>query len=112
MLDAFDRMNTRRLRRDELMALALEAENTRDFTPLHGEFSVGLYGTSGRRGLFVVSRAERERYAGVVLAKGLPRSVRAPPAHHAAAAREQPAVQVGAWRAYLVSLLRPSDRHL
>ena len=76
MLDAFDRMNTRRLRRDELMALALEAENTRDFTPLHGEFSVGLSsGTSGRRGLFVVSRAERQRYAGVVLAKGLPRSI-------------------------------------
>ena len=70
--DAFDRINTRGLKRDQLVALALAAENSRDFSATMGEIAVGLSsGTSGRRGLFVTSRAERRRYAGAVLAKGL-----------------------------------------
>jgi putative adenylate-forming enzyme len=72
MMDAFDRMNTRGLRRDDLIALALRAEATRDFRPLQGEIAAGLSsGTSGSRGLFATSARERRRYAGAVLAKGL-----------------------------------------
>jgi putative adenylate-forming enzyme len=70
--DAFDRINTRGLKRDELIALALSSESSRDFSATLGEIAVGLSsGTSGRRGLFVTSRQERRRYAGAVLAKGL-----------------------------------------
>jgi putative adenylate-forming enzyme len=76
MMDHFDRINTEGLARDPLMSLALRAESTRDFTPTHRGFSVGLSsGTSGRRGLFVASRRERELYAAAVLAKGMPGSV-------------------------------------
>ncbi|PTL71550.1 CoF synthetase [Rathayibacter caricis DSM 15933] len=73
MMATFDAMNTVGLRRDDVLALALESERSRDFTPtLHG-VSVGLSsGTSGHRGLFVVSRRERERWAGTVLARFLP----------------------------------------
>jgi putative adenylate-forming enzyme len=78
MMDAFDRMNTRGLRRDDLVALALRAEATRDFRPLHGEIAAGLSsGTSGARGLFATSARERQRYAGTVLAKGLRQGLRA-----------------------------------
>jgi putative adenylate-forming enzyme len=74
--DAFDQINTRGLSRDQLMALALRAETTRDFAPLYQGFAVGLSsGTSGQRGLFVTSRRERQLYAGTILAKGLPGSI-------------------------------------
>jgi putative adenylate-forming enzyme len=76
MMAAFDRMNTRGLSRDMLMSMALRAEETRDFTPMAGDVSVGLSsGTSGQRGLFVASRRERRQYAGTVLAKALPGSL-------------------------------------
>jgi putative adenylate-forming enzyme len=75
-LDAFDRMNTRGLHRDTLMRQAQKAEASRDFSGLASEFSVGLSsGTSGERGLFVASARERATYAGILLAKALPRSL-------------------------------------
>jgi putative adenylate-forming enzyme len=75
---AFDEINTRGIRRDEAMAVAEAAEQSRDFSPtLHG-IAVGLStGTSGQRGLFLVSPAERRRWAGVMLAKLLPPPVTA-----------------------------------
>ncbi|HDF2342731.1 TPA: CoF synthetase [Morganella morganii] len=73
MMTHFDEMNTQGLRRDELMACALESEQSRDFSPGIGCFSVGLSsGTSGRRGLFVVSPEEQQIWAAAVLAKALP----------------------------------------
>jgi putative adenylate-forming enzyme len=72
MMEAFDRINTRGLRRDDLIALAMRAEASRDFSPTVGDVAVGLSsGTSGRRALFATSPSERRRYAGVVMAKGL-----------------------------------------
>ena len=73
MMEKFDDMNTAGLRRDELMACALQSEQSRDFQPTVGRFSVGLSsGTSGRRGLFVVSPQEQQIWAAGVLAKALP----------------------------------------
>ncbi|WP_312689493.1 F390 synthetase-related protein [Kosakonia sp.] len=73
MMTHFDAMNTAGLRRDELLACALESEHSRDFSPTVGRFSVGLSsGTSGQRGLFVVSPQERQIWAAGVLAKSLP----------------------------------------
>lgn len=73
MMRHFDTMNTVGLRLDEVLACAQEAERTRDFEPRLGNFSVGLSsGTSGGRGVFVVSPHEQVRWAGVVLARLLP----------------------------------------
>ncbi|ELV2782746.1 CoF synthetase [Enterobacter cloacae] len=73
MMMHFDAMNTERLKRDELMACALKSEDSRDFSPKIGCFSVGLSsGTSGRRGLFVVSQKEQQVWAAGILARVLP----------------------------------------
>lgn len=73
MMTHFDEMNTAGLRQDELMACALRSERGRDFKPKVGRFSVGLSsGSSGRRGLFVVSPQEQQIWAAGVLAKALP----------------------------------------
>jgi putative adenylate-forming enzyme len=71
-MDRFDDINTLGARLEPLMADALEQERTRDFTGGTCGLSVGLStGTSGSRGLFVATRAERNRWAGVMLASML-----------------------------------------
>lgn len=76
MMEHFDRLNTAGIRKAEAFELALRAERTRDFTPTIGGVTIGLSsGTSGSRGLFVVSPAERRAWAGAVLAKVLPGSI-------------------------------------
>lgn len=76
MMAEFDQMNTAGLKRDELLACALQAERSRDFSQLAGQYSPGLSsGTSGRRGLFVASPAERRQWAGTILARLLPRGL-------------------------------------
>lgn len=76
MMEQFDRLNTAGIRKVEAFALALKSERTRDFAPTIGGVTIGLSsGTSGNRGLFVVSRSERRAWAGAVLAKVLPGSI-------------------------------------
>lgn len=66
---AFDRINTAGIARDTALALAEQAERDRDFAPMIKGITVGLStGTSGRRGVFLVSANERRRWAGVMLA--------------------------------------------
>lgn len=73
MMAQFDQMNTAGLQRDQLLACAQRGEVERDFTPRMGRFSVGLSsGTSGQRGVFVVSPQEQQIWAGGMLAKMLP----------------------------------------
>lgn len=73
MMTQFDQMNTAGLQRDRLLACAQRGEAERDFTPRIGRFSVGLSsGTSGQRGVFVVSPQEQQIWAGGMLAKMLP----------------------------------------
>ena len=74
MMENFSLLNTVGVDREEAFALALRAERTRDFTPDLGGVTVGLSsGTSGHRGLFLVTRAEAQAWAGAMLAKILPR---------------------------------------
>lgn len=74
MMDRFDEINTVGVHRDEAMALAIANERSRDFDEDLGANSVGLSsGTSGHRGLFVISPAERDGWVGTVLARTLPR---------------------------------------
>ncbi len=73
MMAHFDQMNTQGLRSQVLLDIALQSENDRDFSRQAGKFSVGLSsGTSGQRGLFVVSPEEQQLWAGGMLAKMLP----------------------------------------
>lgn len=73
MMAEFDAMNTAGLKRDELLACARQSEADRNFSPRVGRFSVGLSsGTSGQRGLFVVSPREQVVWAGGMLARMLP----------------------------------------
>lgn len=68
----FRDLNTAGLSYDEALAQATTAERTRDFAPLPNGLTVGLSsGTSGARGVFLVSPAERRRWAGVALARTL-----------------------------------------
>lgn len=76
MMANFDRMNTAGLRLEALLACARRSESDRDFSPKVGNYSVGLStGTSGRRGVFVVSPQEQQIWAGGMLAKMLPQGV-------------------------------------
>ena len=73
MMANFDQMNTQGLRSQVLLDIALQSENDRDFSRQVGKFSVGLSsGTSGKRGLFVVSPEEQQLWAGGMLARMLP----------------------------------------
>jgi putative adenylate-forming enzyme len=76
MMEQFDRLNTVGISQAEALQVALKAEETRDFSPKIGEITVGLSsGTSGHRGIFLVSKEERLRWAGAMLAKVLPTSL-------------------------------------
>ncbi len=77
MMADFARRNTRGIGLDEALETALRAETTRDFAPTLGNgadaLTVGLSsGTSGNRGVFLVSKAERLRWAGILLGRVLP----------------------------------------
>jgi putative adenylate-forming enzyme len=72
MLENFAAMNTRGIALDDALAVALEAEKSRDFAPQIDGLTVGLSsGTSGRRGVFLVSPRERARWAGLLLGRML-----------------------------------------
>lgn len=66
----FAAFNTRGISLDQAMATALAAERSRDFSPTIDGVTVGLSsGTSGSRGVFLVSPEERQRWAGQVLGR-------------------------------------------
>ncbi len=73
MMDNFDTLNTVNIRRDHALKIAFQSEESRDFSPQINDVSIGLSsGTSGNRGLFLVNRQERLKWAGIILAKVLP----------------------------------------
>lgn len=64
----FDEINTCQIRKEEAMAVALGAEKSRNFkTELNG-ITIGLStGTSGKRGIFLVSEDERAKWVALVM---------------------------------------------
>ncbi|MFC7687343.1 F390 synthetase-related protein [Ureibacillus sp. GCM10028918] len=73
MMDHFDEQNTKGVKKEEAFQVAMHAEENRDFSPAIGNITVGLSsGTSGNRGIFLVSREEQSAWAGTILAKLLP----------------------------------------
>ncbi|MCT4607325.1 MAG: hypothetical protein N4A64_14710 [Marinisporobacter sp.] len=73
MMEDFDDFNTVGIKKEEAFQVAYMAEDTRDFSPNIGDITIGLSsGTSGNRGIFLVSPKERIKWAGNILAKCLP----------------------------------------
>jgi putative adenylate-forming enzyme len=77
MMAHFDEINTASLHKDELIQFKIEQERTGELDLYHGRFSVGLSsGTSGNKGLTVLSRKEMEGYSCLLWARsGIPREV-------------------------------------
>lgn len=76
MMKNFNQLNTVGIRREEAEKFAVEAEKTRNFTPKLKGITVGLSsGTSGKRGIFLISDQEKDRWAGYILAKFLPKGI-------------------------------------
>ena len=76
MMQHFDTMNTAGLKLDKVLKVAFEAEKTRSFSPTVNGCTVGLSsGTSGSRGVFAVSSREKNRWAGILLAKALTQGI-------------------------------------
>lgn len=75
----FEDINAYGIGREEALAVALKAEESRDFSPVlrtasGREITVGLSsGTSGSRGIFLVSPEESALWAGYMLRRMLPR---------------------------------------
>jgi putative adenylate-forming enzyme len=77
MMEHFDELNTVGVTKERALAVALASERSRDFSPMIGDIAVGLSsGTSGHRGLFVVSPRERNGWAGALLGRLLPSPLR------------------------------------
>ncbi len=76
MMDNFDDLNTVGITQEQAFDIALKAEKSRYFAATLNGFTIGMSsGTSGNRGLFIVSQQEQQKWAGAILAKGLPTSI-------------------------------------
>lgn len=74
MMDNFNKLNCVGIDRDKALEIAINGEKSRNFDEKLNNISVGLSsGTSGSRGLFIISDEERAQWAGGVLAKFLPK---------------------------------------
>ncbi len=72
MMEHFDTFNTRGVKRERAMEVALEAERSRNFHSTLNGLTVGLSsGTSGHRGLFIANSWEQTAWAGTILARVL-----------------------------------------
>lgn len=74
MMDNFDKMNTAGISKNDALKLAIDSEKSRDFSEKLNNYSVGLSsGTSGHRGVFVLSDSEIATWVGGMMAKMLPK---------------------------------------
>lgn len=68
----FSAINTLGISLEDAQATALEAESNRDFRPTLNGVTVGLStGTSGKRGIFLVSDSERAQWTAMVMSRVL-----------------------------------------
>ncbi len=67
-MSSFDKINTRGIELSEAIRVATRAENERDFAPMINGVTVGLSsGTTGNRGVFLVSKRERVQWVACIL---------------------------------------------
>ncbi len=75
MMAGFDKLNTCGITKEQAFSIALSAEENGHNSSLN-RVTVGLStGTSGNRGIFLVSPKERFSWAGAILAKTLPKGI-------------------------------------
>jgi len=73
-MENFEAINTVGIKKEEAFKVALASEESRDFSNKIDDISVGLSsGTSGSRGLFLVSEEESIKWAGYILKRVLPK---------------------------------------
>lgn len=76
MMDNFNLINTAGITKEEAEDFAISAEKTRIFSPKLKGITVGLSsGTSGKRGIFLVSDKEKTKWAGYILSKFLDKGI-------------------------------------
>ncbi|MCE2991836.1 MAG: hypothetical protein LW825_02785 [Candidatus Jidaibacter sp.] len=79
MLEHFDAINTKGIALSQALEISRLAEESRNFAPTINDITVGLSsGTSGKQSIFLASKAERLKWAGIMLAKALPGSITEP----------------------------------
>lgn len=67
---SFNEINTKGILLDEALQIAIEAENSRDFKSEIDGITIGLStGTSGKRGVFLVSENERAKWVALVMSR-------------------------------------------
>lgn len=67
-MENFDSINTHGIKKEEAYKVAIQAEESRDFSSMLGKVTVGLSsGTSGNRGIFLASVDERAQWVAYVL---------------------------------------------
>ncbi|MDN5041961.1 adenylate synthase [Aliarcobacter butzleri] len=73
-MDNFNSINSLQITQDEAFKIALAAEKSRDFSSKLKNVTVGLSsGTTGNRGIFLVSEDESALWAGYILKRMLPK---------------------------------------
>ena len=73
-MDNFNSINSLQITQDEAFKIALDAEKSRDFSSKLKNVTVGLSsGTTGNRGIFLVSEDESALWAGYILKRMLPK---------------------------------------
>jgi putative adenylate-forming enzyme len=76
-MEHFDLINTQGIKKDQAFETAIQAELSRDFSPMIENITVGLSsGTSGNRGIFLVSQKERAQWVAYVLDRVIPFSLK------------------------------------
>ncbi|MGA1822041.1 MAG: F390 synthetase-related protein [Thermoplasmatota archaeon] len=78
MMENFDSINTRKLKKAELLEFAINREGSNSMDLFRNEYSVGMSsGTSGNRGLTVLSKDEMAQYSCLLWARnGIPEKIR------------------------------------
>jgi len=67
-MENFDAINVAGITKEEAFRVALQAEESRDFSPTIGDITVGLSsGTSGNKGIFLANGYERAQWVATVL---------------------------------------------
>ncbi|WP_198304480.1 F390 synthetase-related protein [Arcobacter vandammei] len=75
-MDNFDTINSLQINKSEAFNIALNAEKNRNFSSKLKDITVGLSsGTSGNRGIFLVSENESALWAGYILKRMLPKPI-------------------------------------
>ena len=76
MMDNFNIINTVGIDRDEALEFAIGSERSREFSDKLNNITVGLSsGTSYSRGIFLVENSEKDKWAGYVLSRFLPKGI-------------------------------------